>query len=91
MVVYPWFHETSNLDSSDIRTEISIDDACPMCSCSGVVAEVDGEQSGKFLYHIGPRQGKSGHVCLRVKKNMPSNELENEEGKTGGGRGKWSF
>lgn len=61
-----------------------VEDACPACTCPGVVAEIFGERS-KFLYYLGPKQDKSGQVLLRVKKMLlldeEENELSNEEGK----------
>ncbi|KAK6626065.1 hypothetical protein RUM43_006369 [Polyplax serrata] len=76
-------HGEPNLRSSPVPDNKRIRDACPVCPCSGVVAEVTGER-GKFLYHVGPKTG-TNEVSLRVKKTLlldEGNEFEGEGKKT---------
>lgn len=58
----------------------NIEDACPVCKSSGVVAEVQGEKSS-FIYHVGPKKGTCGPVCLRVKKILLLDDKD-RKGKT---------
>lgn len=70
---------------SVVHDERNIDDACPVCSSSGVVAEESGERS-RFVYYVGPKKGKHGPVCIRVKKSLLLDEEveEGQEGEEGG-------
>lgn len=78
-------HGTPILESSSaVKDERNIEDACPVCCSPGVVAEEEGEQS-RFVYHVGPKKGKHGPLCLRVKKILLLDEEKDyekeEEGK----------
>lgn len=70
-------HGAPNSEPSGARDERNIEDACPVCSSQGVVAEESGERS-KFVYHVGPKKGKHGPLCIRFKKTLL---LDEEEGK----------